>query len=81
MCSNCRGGCERQTLRLREDDHVAVVMKREFSHRVQSGLPMLDRSATDHVGAVEIYFTGLTRGDLENKGLSAREIGWILANS
>lgn len=31
--------------------------------------------------AVEIDLTGLTRGDLENEGLSANEIMWILANS
>jgi len=81
MCSNCRGGCEKETVRLRDDDHVAVVLSREFPDRVQGGLPFLDRSGTGHVGASEINVKGLTRGDLENKGLSAREIGWILANS
>jgi hypothetical protein len=61
-------------VRMREDDHVAVVMKREFPDRVESGLPMLD-----HVDAVEINVEGLTRGDLENKGFTAREIECILA--
>lgn len=73
--------CAKHTLRLRDDDNVAVVMRREFPDRVESGLPMLDRSASYHVCALEINFVGLTRNDLENKGLSAREIGWILAQS
>jgi len=66
---------------MRDDDHLAEVMRREFPDRVESGLPIVNRSATDHVGASEINVEGLTRGDIENIGLTAQEVDWILANS
>lgn len=66
-------------VRMRADDHVAVVMKDKFPDRVESGLPILIGSC--YRSAVEINVEGLTRGDLENKGFTAREVEWILANS
>ena len=68
MCSNCRGGGGKRTVRLRANDNVAVVLGRLFPGRVE-------------VSGVEINVSGLARGDLENEGLSEREIVWILAHS
>jgi len=68
MCSSCRGGCDKRTVRLRANDNVAVVLGRLFPDRVE-------------VAGVEINVSGLARGDLENQGLSEREIQWILAHS
>lgn len=55
-------------VRIRANDHVAVVMGEIFPDRVE-------------VSEVGINVEGLTRNDLENKGLSEREIVWILAHS
>lgn len=61
------GGYE-MIVRVRANDHVAIVLKDKFPDRVE-------------VSAVEINVEGLTRDDLENKELSELEIQWILAHS